>query len=151
MFVLLFSSSWTLPVWHFLVTASTIVVTLTPPFHYHPTNSHLLPHADISIFLFSMFFCFGVTPGAYGSPQARDQIWAAAAGLYHSSQQHQIPSPLSEARDQTCILMDTSWICFRCTTTGTPTPSFFFFFSFVFLGPYPRHMEVPRPEVKLEL
>ena len=28
--------------------------------------------------------------------------------LYHSSQQHRILNELSEARDQTCILMDTS-------------------------------------------
>ena len=31
--------------------------------------------------------------------------------LHHSSQQCQIPNPLSEARNQTCILMDTSRIC----------------------------------------
>ena len=43
-------------------------------------------------------------------------IW----NLRHSLQQCWIPNPLSEARDQTCILMDTSWICFHCTTTGTP-------------------------------
>ena len=30
--------------------------------------------------------------------------------LHHSSGQRQIPDPLSEARDQTCILMDTSRI-----------------------------------------
>ena len=41
--------------------------------------------------------------------------------LHHSSWQHQIPDPLSEARDQTCILMDTSQICFCCATTGTPS------------------------------
>ena len=39
--------------------------------------------------------------------------------LYHSSSQHRIPDPLSEARDQTCILMDTGQICFHCITTGT--------------------------------
>ena len=34
--------------------------------------------------------------------------------------QHQILNPLSKARDQTHILMDTSLILFQCTTMGTP-------------------------------
>ena len=41
--------------------------------------------------------------------------------LHHSSQQYQILNPLSEATDQTHILMDTSWFRFYCTTTGTLT------------------------------
>jgi len=60
---------------------------------------------------------------AYGSSQTRGQIGAAAASLHHShnnagselvvdlhhsSQQHQIPDPISAARDQTHIFMDTS-------------------------------------------
>ena len=45
--------------------------------------------------------------------------------LHHSSLQHQIPYPLSEGGDRTHIFMDTSWICFHCTTTGTPLCSFF--------------------------
>ena len=40
--------------------------------------------------------------------------------LHHSPWQHQILNPLSEARDRTRIFMDTSRICFHCTTTGTP-------------------------------
>ena len=39
--------------------------------------------------------------------------------LHHSSQQRLIPDPLSKARDQTCLLMGTSQICFCHTTTGT--------------------------------
>ena len=39
--------------------------------------------------------------------------------LHHSSLQHQIPYPLSKARDQTHTLMDTSQILFHCVTTGT--------------------------------
>ena len=35
--------------------------------------------------------------------------------LHHSSEEHQIPNPLSKARDQTRILMDTSQIPFCCT------------------------------------
>ena len=37
--------------------------------------------------------------------------------LHHSSRQCRIPDPLSKARDQTCILMDTSRIHFHCATT----------------------------------
>ena len=40
--------------------------------------------------------------------------------LHHSSQQRWILNPLSKARDQTCILMDTSQIRFRCAMTGSP-------------------------------
>ena len=40
--------------------------------------------------------------------------------LHHSSRQHQILNPLSEARDQTRILMVPSQIRFCCTLTGTP-------------------------------
>ena len=43
--------------------------------------------------------------------------------LYHSSRQRRILNPLSEARDQTIILMDTNQIRFCCATTGTPCPS----------------------------
>ena len=39
---------------------------------------------------------------------------------HHSSRQCWILNQLSEARDQTCILMYTSQICFCCTTTGMP-------------------------------
>ena len=40
--------------------------------------------------------------------------------LHHSSQQHWILNPLSEARDRTGNLIVPSWIHFHCTTTGTP-------------------------------
>ena len=79
------------------------------------------------------FFCFFT---AYGSSQERGQMGATAASLHHShgntrsephldlhhsSQQHRIPDPLSKARDQTSILMDTSQIRCCCATRGTPT------------------------------
>ena len=40
--------------------------------------------------------------------------------LHHSWQKHWISNPVSKARDQTCILMDTSSIHFRWATTGIP-------------------------------
>ena len=45
--------------------------------------------------------------------------------LHHGSQQHWIADPLSKARDWTCILMDTSCICFCCATMGTPESYFY--------------------------
>ena len=39
--------------------------------------------------------------------------------LHHSSWQHRILNPLSQARDQTRNLMVPSRICFRCTMMGT--------------------------------
>ena len=41
--------------------------------------------------------------------------------LCHSSRQCQILNPLSGARDQTCILMDTSWVHYRWATVGPPS------------------------------
>ena len=40
--------------------------------------------------------------------------------LNHSSWQYWILNPLSQVRDQTCNLVVTSQIRFRCTMTGTP-------------------------------
>jgi len=53
--------------------------------------------------------------------------------LHHSSQQRWIPYPLSEAREQTRIPMDTSRICFRCTMKGTH--SSYLFISSIFDSP----------------
>ena len=72
------------------------------------------------LFIIIVICLFGAAPVAYGRSQARGRIRAAAADLRHSSQQHQIFNPLSEGRDPSAILMDTSWICFHHATMGTP-------------------------------
>ena len=51
--------------------------------------------------------------------------------LQHSSWWQGNLNPLSEARDETWILKDTSQICFCCTTVGTPM---IFFFSYSILN-----------------
>ena len=77
---------------------------------------------DEAFFLIFFFpFLFTATGEAYGSSQARELIGAAAARLHHSHSnirskpcrnlscslgQHWILNPF-EARNQTCILMDT--------------------------------------------
>ena len=54
------------------------------------------------------------------TPDPSLRLWP----IYHSWQQCQILNPLSEARDQTCILMDTSRVGYRWPMTGTPGSSF---------------------------
>ena len=86
---------------------------------------------DISFF----FLLFRAAPIAYGGSQARGRIRTMAAGLCHShrnagSKIHLWPTlqlratldlwPLSKARGWIHILMDTSWIHFPCTMTGSP-------------------------------
>ena len=58
-------------------------------------------------------------PQAYATATAT-QDPSRLCSLYHSSQQHQIFNPLSEARVRTCNLMVPSGIRFRCATMGTP-------------------------------
>ena len=93
------------------------------------------------VHFFSPFFLFFFRspPTAYGGSQAKGQIGATTAGLGHSSWQHWILSPLSQARDQTHNLMVPS------------RNSFFFFFFFFFKRAESAHLEIPSPGVKSEL
>ena len=89
------------------------------PFIYCFSFSFLL---FLSLFRFIdffslFFFLLRVVPAAYGGPQVRGLIGAAATGLchnhsylHHSSRQRRILNPLNKARDQTSILMDTSQV-----------------------------------------
>ena len=82
----------------------------------HPKCSF---NCELSFSLF--FFLFRATPTAYGSSLVRGRIRTAhtslchshsnlGSGPHHSSRQHRILNPLSQARDQNCVLMDTSWV-----------------------------------------
>ena len=87
---------------------------------------------------FCFCFCFfRATPAAYGSSHARSRmgaaveayatatvtgIWARARATAYAAAcwQCQILIPLSEARNQTRVLMDTSGFLTYWATTGTP-------------------------------
>ena len=97
--------------------------------------SQILPITMKSKFLFLSLFCFlGLHLQHMEAPRLGVELelqllaYTTAAitrdpshvcHLHHSSWQRQIPDPLSKARDQTRILMDTSWIHFCCATVGT--------------------------------
>ena len=92
---------------------------------------------------FSKFFFFAffrAAPSAYGSSQARGQIvlqllaYTTATAipdrsyicdLYHSLWQRWILNPLSEARDRTRILMDTSQVFNPPSHSGNSSSHFF--------------------------
>ena len=88
----------------------------------------------ILVLFFPPFSLFRATYMANGSSQTRGWIRAVATGLCHShnnarsepqlwlnhsSWQCRILNPLSQSRDQTYVLMDTSQIYFYWTMTGT--------------------------------
>ena len=103
-------------------------------------NWWVLGVGERTLFLFSSFFLlFGAVLTAYGSARARGWIGAAVACLHHShshtssshncnlhhnSWQRWILDLLSEAREQTHILMDTSRIHHCWVTRGTLAFSF---------------------------
>ena len=64
-------------------------------------------------------YFWGLHPWHMDVPRLGGGIRSTAVSLHHSSQCW-IPNPLSEARGQIYILIDTSWTCFCSTTTKTP-------------------------------
>ena len=73
-------------------------------------------HQDVFVFVFCFF---RAAPTAYGGSQASGQIGATAAGLHHSHSNARALTHWVEARDRTCVLMDTSQIPFCCAMMGT--------------------------------
>ena len=96
------SSRGSSPVFCFFV----ITVTLLCPFMCSPG----LSVATCQVFCFCFCLLFRAALEACAGSQARGRIRATATGLHHnhSSRQCWILNPLSEARDQTSILTDTS-------------------------------------------
>jgi len=101
-------------------------------------------YTEMISFLHTLFFIFLVFVGLYwghmevpGLGAESELQWPAyttatatpdpswVCDLHHSSQQHRILNPLSEARDRTCILMGASQIPFHWAMTGTPFQIFF--------------------------
>ena len=100
-----------------------------------PCRDPVIPQIESVFCFFGFFFLFRAAPVAYEVARLGvqselqllpyttatavpdlSQVW----DLHHSSQQRQLPHPLIDARDRTCILTDASWIHFRCATVGTP-------------------------------
>ena len=96
-----------------------------------------LPNEVLLLFIFSLFF-LGSHPrhrevprlGVKSELQVSACITATATqdpscicSLHHSSRQHWIRNPLSEARDQTHVLMDTSQVRYRWATVRTLDPN----------------------------
>ena len=86
---------------------------------------------NISSLLSMIFLSFFLraSSAAYGGSQARDRIRAVATGICHSHSNARSKPSLqstpqltvpSEARNQTCILTDTSQICFCRAMMGIP-------------------------------
>ena len=108
--------------------------------YYWPRVLSVIPFNCWNSSFTAIFIFFRAEPAAYGSSQlvvklqlqlpayttaAATQDLRHVCDLNHRSQQCQIPDMLSEARDWTCILMDSSRIHFRCAMKETPfTPIF---------------------------
>ena len=91
----------------------------------------------VYLFFILFYFClFRAAPLVYGNSQARGWIRAIAASNSNSgsepclpptpsSQQCQTLNPLSEARDQNHVLMNTTQVPFHWARMGTPVNLFF--------------------------
>ena len=109
-------------------------------------------HGVLCLRIAFFFFFFLFAPMAYESSQARDWIQATAEITLDPF------NPLCQTGDQTHASTATwttaVWFLTHCAMVETPEYiffSFFFFSSSLFNPCFLRHMEVHRPEIKLEL
>ena len=118
------------------VTPEELFLLLRPVCTWPQALLHQIQEHCFTSSLLLLFVClfFRATPAAMEVPglevESELQLPACATAiavwdpslvwdLHHRSPQRQVPNLLSEARDWTHNLMDTSWIHFLCTTTGT--------------------------------
>ena len=73
-----------------------------------------------NFFFFSLLFLFRAATMACGSSQARGSNRSCSCQPNPQPQQRWIFNPLSEARDRTCVLMDTSRVHCHWATMGIP-------------------------------
>ena len=119
-------------------------------FGQHSTVSKILPLSPICLFI---YLFLGPHPSIWKFP-GQGSNWSCncwptpqpqqpatpdpshICDLYPSSQQCQNLNPLSEARDQTLVLMDASQVCYCWATMGTPSP---LIYVFIYYHQYKTH------------
>ena len=90
----------------------------------------LIPSSVLCIFRFSNFFFVFWGPHSWHMEVPR----LGVCNLHHSSLKRRILKPLSEARNWTRVLIDTSQVCYHWITMETPRVSIYvFFISFLYL------------------
>ena len=116
---------------------------------------HAFPSAKLSHLFLLLLLLFRAVPGAYEFPklgvESELQLLAYATAtpkqdpshicdLHCSSRQHQIPNALSETRDWTYILMDTTWILNALSHKGNSQTFTFVMISFTCSFVKPLHL-----------
>ena len=118
---MIFTFEWVLPLFFFPCSMWKFLGQGWNPNHSSDNAGFWIHWATRELLKAEVSFClFRATPIAHTGSQARGQIRAVATSLYHSSRQLRILNPLSEARDQTLIIMDTSHFRFHWAMMETP-------------------------------
>ena len=106
-------------------------------------------HSQLKVFFFFSFSFLGLHLWHMEVPRMQLPAYTTATpdpscvcNLHHSSQKHQILNPLSEARDQSSVLMDTSQVHYLWATMGTPQwrilMALFYSFTLFFFSVYSK-------------
>ena len=99
---------------------------------YEPPWIKYVSYQDVTDSTGNRDICFMTTPITFGSSQTEGWMWSCSCDLHHSSQQHQLFNSLSEARDQTYILMDTNLVLNLLRHDGNPRANILSYFIITF-------------------